>query len=225
MAIIFVILGAAPFVLGYYIPIWTAAGKLNMSDQMIAVLFLIAWFVLAFLLGLLFRRAAQVAGGLCFIGFIDLVVIGFEVLLFNKMFDGEVGNFSQMYYVPSIAAGKAVSSLVPVEQNYFYQVCGSFVLMLVVALIGALIGMLLRGKKKAKKKEAAAREQAEHDAEVIAAATAAARGKEAAAEKAEEVSAAAEEKFAEAAQAAGETVEEFKEAAGEIAGDAAEAIN
>ena len=36
MAIIFVILGAAPFVLGYYIPIWTAAGKLNMSDQMMS---------------------------------------------------------------------------------------------------------------------------------------------------------------------------------------------
>ncbi len=217
MSILFVILGAAPFVLGYYIPIWTEAGKLTMSDQMISVLFLIAWFVLAFLLGLLFRRAAQVAGGLCFIGFIDLVVIGFEVLLFNQMFDGEVGNFSQMYYVPSIAAGKAISALVPVEQNYFFQTCGSFLLMLVVALVGAVLGMLVRGKKKAKKKAAEAKDQAEHDAAVIAAATAAAS-------RSEEAGQAAEDAAEEVQDAAADKIEEFKQAADAI-DEAAESVN
>ena len=205
MAIIFVILGVAPFVLGYYINVWTQAGTLTMSDTMISVLFLIAWFVLAFLCGLITRRVAQVAGCINVVVFVDLVVIGFEVLLFSKMFDGEVGAFSQMYFAPSIAAGKAVAALVPVEQNYFYQACGAFVLMLVVAFFGALFGRILRGgKKKAKKKAEKKAEEARL-----------------AAEEAQEVKKTAEEKIADAREAAYEEPTEIKVGSDEVLEDAA----
>lgn len=217
MTFVFVILGLLPYVFGYFIHQWTAAGSYGLSEITTAVIFLIFWLILGALGGLWSRRPLKVMANLNFFGFANLVFVAFQLLIFKDFMDNIVGDFSWYFFQPAFGLGAELSTFVPVEQTYFIQAAGSYVLMLLFALVGAIIGSIVRirmNKKNQALKDEAAAELAKELADDTD--DAAEEVVDAAEDKAEEIAAAAENKAEEIADAVENKAEEVKEAAEDI---------
>ena len=242
MTFVFVMAGLLPYVLGYFIHQWTEAGTYTLSEPVTAILFLLLWLIIAFFFGFWSGKPIKSTGNLNFFGFANLVFVAFQLLIFKDFMDNIVGDFSWYFFLPPFGLGAELSTFVPVEQTYFVQAAGSYVLMLLVALIGSIAGALVRRKKmklaaaaraEAKKElaekaaeaetednfyEAALNDDAANDADNFAEEV-----KDAAEDAAEEVRDAAEnaaEEVKDAAEDAAEDVKDtVKDAAEDLAGD------
>ena len=224
MTFVFVILGLLPYVFGYFIHQWTEAGSYGLSEITTAVIFLIFWMILGALGGLWSRRPLKVMANLNFFGFANLVFVAFQLLIFKDFMDNIVGDFSWYFFQPAFGLGAELSTFVPVEQTYFIQAAGSYVLMLLFALVGAIIGSIVRirmnKKNQALKDEAAAELAKEMAGDADDAAEEVADVVEDRAEEvkeaAEDIKDAAENKAEEIADAVENKAEEVKEAAEDI---------
>lgn len=137
MAILLVILGAIPYLLGYAMN-WYMMEYADtvLPFRWISVLFLLFWGLLAFLCN---RKGAHSKQVICFLNLfaaLNLVLLGVQEVILGAYWSNSLGLITQFFYLPVLNLGFGLSSC---SSSVFvaYVVC--FILMVAASYVGCRV--------------------------------------------------------------------------------------
>ena len=139
---ILVMLGAVPFVVGG-IQNWYMLTYMDslLPYGLISVSFLLVWGCIAFLFNRNHQRTKEIVIFLNLIALLDLLLIGFQELIFHAYWMNSIGLWSQFFYLPMINLGFSLTT-------WSHSVFPAYVVSFILLVAASFAGCKLREKLK-----------------------------------------------------------------------------
>ena len=139
---ILVMLGAVPFVVGG-IQNWYMLTYMDslLPYGLISVSFLLVWGCIAFHFNRNHQRTKEIVIFLNLIALLDLLLIGFQELIFHAYWMNSIGLWSQFFYLPMINLGFSLTT-------WSHSVFPAYVVSCILLVAASFAGCKLREKLK-----------------------------------------------------------------------------